>query len=164
MAGLILRNAVDTACLGRAIATLIKKLNPGCLLLKGELGAGKTALVNAIVRALPGGDDAEPSSPSFTICNIYCTAPVVHHFDLYRLPPGSMFDALAESFDDRTTLTIVEWPEHMAVEDAPHDGLTLVFKPGSSNTERVLEFASIGHAGHFFLTMLTKVDIADYKT
>ena len=154
MPQLILRGPGETENLGRALAALFAHDNPGCLLLTGDLGAGKTALAVALARALPGGENAEPSSPSFTICNIYCTAPQVHHFDLYRLEPGTPLDALAESFDDDAVLTVVEWPEHMAREDAPGDGVALALRPGSSETERLAEFTALGPRGRSFLFTL----------
>jgi tRNA threonylcarbamoyladenosine biosynthesis protein TsaE len=96
---------------------------PGALLLYGDLGAGKTTLVRSIVEALPGGGAAEVSSPSFTICNIYCTTPQVRHFDLYRCETGFPDDSLAEAFDDACALTFVEWPERLSERDLPADAL-----------------------------------------
>lgn len=151
MRQIILRNPEETAALGAALAERIVQCNPGCILLKGQLGAGKTALTRALVSALPGGSEAEASSPSFTICNIYCTAPQVHHFDLYRLMPGTPFDTLAESFDDPLILTVVEWPEHMAENDAPNDGIELFLQPGNSATERLALLRPLGPQGAQFL-------------
>lgn len=154
---LILRDPGETETLGKRLAALFAREHPGCLLLRGALGAGKTALTRALVRALPGGGDAEPSSPSFTICNIYCTAPQVHHFDLYRLEPGTPFDALAESFDDDAVLTVVEWPEHMAHTDAPRDGVELSLLPGASETGRLAECTALGPRGTRVLSMLQQI-------
>lgn len=151
---LTLHDPEETAAFGKKLASLLARANPGCLLLKGPLGAGKTALTAAVVRALPGGDESEPSSPSFTLCNIYCTAPQVRHFDLYRLEPGTTLDALAESFDDPAILTVVEWPELMAQADAPRDGIVLALCPGTSDTERQVELVPLGPLGERFLAML----------
>ena len=139
--------------LGEALAGTIIRCNPGALLLFGELGAGKTTLTRGLVNALPGGDEAEASSPSFTICNIYCTAPLVHHFDLYRLEPGTPDDALAESFDAESVLTIVEWPEHMAARDAPEDGLACRLTVGRNRQARDAEFMTLGPKGGHFLQL-----------
>ena len=109
----VLPSLDETRRFGQALAMSMAKVPPGALLLSGDLGAGKTALTRFVVEALPGGPEAEVSSPSFTICNIYCTAPEVHHFDLYRLEPGAPDEALEESLDDASILTIVEWPERM---------------------------------------------------
>lgn len=113
----------DTDRLGRTLAAALSSHNPGALLLFGDLGAGKTTLVRMLVLALPGGPDAEVASPSFTICNIYCTAPQVHHFDLYRLDSGYSDQTLEESFDDDAVLAVVEWPERLQARALPQDGI-----------------------------------------
>ncbi len=122
--------------------------NPGALLLYGDLGAGKTTLVRFLVESLPGGKDAEVASPSFTICNIYCTAPRVYHFDLYRLEPGVADEGLEESLDDAGALTIVEWAERIAAKDMPADGIACrLGARAESGTTRKMEFAAFGPAG-----------------
>ena len=76
------------------------------LLLRGPLGSGKTTLTRALVEALPGGDQAEVASPSFTLCNYYPTTPPVMHCDLYR-SPGSLPDEIAEGLDKPEIFSIL---------------------------------------------------------
>src|SRR3546814_13626352 len=76
-----------TESLGRALARLLR---PGDVIaLSGDLGAGKTALARALIRALPGPQgaaDEEVPSPTFTLAQIYERRPgPVWHLDLYRL-------------------------------------------------------------------------------
>lgn len=146
----------QTGLLGAVLAGLVMRLNPGALLLYAPLGAGKSALTAALVRALPGGEKAECSSPSFTVCNIYYTAPVTRHFDLYRLAPGLLNDDLAESLDDVAALTIVEWAENMAEADAPADGLACRICLDRERAEegRIFDFAALGPRGREFLRLL----------
>jgi len=80
--------------------------------LRGPLGAGKTTLVRAVVRALHGTDDAV-SSPTFVFRQTYPGTPPIEHLDLYRienaareLPELGLDDAFAP---DR--IVFVEWPE-----------------------------------------------------
>lgn len=137
----------ETRRFGQALAQSIMRVPPGALLLYGGLGAGKTTLTRAMVESLPGGESAEVASPSFTICNIYCTAPLVHHFDLYRLEPGTPDEALGESFDAASTLTIVEWPDHIAKRDFPDDGLICRLNAGQEEYARLAALSAIGPRG-----------------
>ena len=148
---LILESPEATSQMGEALARAALQRHPGALLLYGSLGAGKTTLCRALVSALPGGDEAEIGSPSFTICNIYSTQPVVHHFDLYRLLPGNSDESLDESLECDTVLTIVEWPEHINPRDLPGDGLALRLTHGFSDLERRVEFSPLGPLGSEYL-------------
>ena len=140
--------------LGRRMAEALGRVNPGALLFFGPLGVGKTTLCRALVSALPGASEAEISSPSFTICNIYCTEPAVHHFDLYRLPAGMGDEALDESFDAWDVLTIVEWTEHLPESYFPADGLALRLSHGLEPAARIVEMSVLGPLGEQFLTLL----------
>jgi tRNA threonylcarbamoyladenosine biosynthesis protein TsaE len=147
----------DTGQLGRTLAEAATRCNPGALLLYGEPGAGKSTLAGMLARALPGGREAEPSSPSFTICNIYCTVPEIRHFDLYRLLPGSVNDELAESFDDDAVMTLVEWPEHLADCDRPPDGVVVRLSMGGESGTRFAELEALGPKGENFLRLATEM-------
>ena len=140
---------------GRVLAQSLARVPQGALLLFGGLGAGKTTLTRSLVEALPGGEAAEVSSPSFTICNIYCTIPLIHHFDLYRLEPGFPEESLSESLDDPAALTIVEWPDRLFERDFPDDGLICRIGAGAEESVRLAELSPIGPLGkscleHFF--------------
>ncbi|MDR2124903.1 MAG: tRNA (adenosine(37)-N6)-threonylcarbamoyltransferase complex ATPase subunit type 1 TsaE [Desulfovibrio sp.] len=141
----------DTRRFGQALAAAAERCNPGALLLYGEPGVGKSTLAAMLTRALPGGEAAEPSSPSFTLCNIYCTVPEIRHFDLYRLPPGTAVDELAESFDNDAVMTLVEWPENIADCDRPADGVVVRLSGSGQNGPRSAELAALGPKGEMFL-------------
>lgn len=131
----------DTLRLGRALAlALAARHGARTLLLSGGLGAGKTTLVRGLVEALPGGDNAEVSSPSFNICNMYPTRPETAHYDLYRLepPPGATHAAaddalldLLETEGPRRVLVIVEWAERLPADVLPPDRLELTWLPAA---------------------------------
>jgi tRNA threonylcarbamoyladenosine biosynthesis protein TsaE len=105
---------LDRDALGAAAARLAATLRPGDALgLSGELGAGKTTFVRALVRALHGSDELV-SSPTFVFRRRYDGTPPVEHLDLYRLDdPAEAADlGLEEAFaPDR--ITLVEWPERL---------------------------------------------------
>ena len=149
-----LNDIPDTARLGAVLATTILVVNPGAILLYGDLGAGKTTLTRYFVENLPGGKEAEVSSPSFTICNIYCTSPLVHHFDLYRLDSGTSDEALAESLDDQSVLTIVEWPDRIPFGDMPVDGLKCRFLQDETGSARRVELMALNHLGDQYLSLV----------
>jgi tRNA threonylcarbamoyl adenosine modification protein YjeE len=107
-----------TARLGAGIAGHLKFGD--AVALWGDLGAGKTTLARAILRAL--GVDEDVPSPTFTLVQSYPTLPPVAHFDLYRLKSAREMDELG--FDDALAdgAVLVEWPER-APEALPLDAL-----------------------------------------
>jgi tRNA threonylcarbamoyl adenosine modification protein YjeE len=82
-----------------------------CLALSGDLGAGKSTLARALLRALADDDELEVPSPTFTLVQAYDLRIAAAHFDLYRLADGSELDELG--FDEALAngICLVEWPE-----------------------------------------------------
>ncbi|WP_169196950.1 tRNA (adenosine(37)-N6)-threonylcarbamoyltransferase complex ATPase subunit type 1 TsaE [Devosia sp. MC1541] len=102
----------DDAATAEFGATLAAELQPGMIVrLEGDLGAGKTALARAIIRALAGDPELEVPSPTFAIIQPYDTpkGPVMHA-DLYRLADESEADELG-LLDDPSAIVLVEWAE-----------------------------------------------------
>lgn len=158
----------DTLRLGRVLALALAD-QPGArtLLLSGGLGAGKTTLVRGLVEALPGGDDAEVSSPSFNICNMYPTRPETAHYDLYRLEqaPGAALavadDALLDLLETegpRRALVIVEWAERLPVDVLPPDRLELTWLPATHG--RLIMAIARGEAARRVLAVTAR-EVAD---
>ena len=102
-----------TVAFGQELASL---LQPGDIVsLEGELGAGKSALARATIRALAGDADLEVPSPTFALVQPYETprGPVLHA-DLYRLGHADEADELG-LLDNADGFVLVEWAER-----APH--------------------------------------------
>ncbi|KQX38214.1 hypothetical protein ASD04_11400 [Devosia sp. Root436] len=96
-----------TAALG---ASLARELGGGdIVVLEGDLGAGKTALARAIIRALADDPALEVPSPTFALVQPYETAkgPVLHA-DLYRLGDPREVDELGLT-DNPDAIVLVEW-------------------------------------------------------
>ena len=128
MAQISLNNLAETNRLGLLLAEAIASCGIAALLLRGPLGSGKTTLTRALVEALPGGDQAEVGSPSFTLCNHYPTTPPIIHSDLYR-SPGSLPDEIAEGLDKPQIFSILEWSEYLPAAEMPQDYLDISLQP-----------------------------------
>jgi tRNA threonylcarbamoyladenosine biosynthesis protein TsaE len=111
----------DTLAIAAAIAPLLKRGD--CVLLAGEMGAGKTAFTKALAAAL--GVTEVVTSPTFTLLHTYVGDRLtIHHVDVYRLDRTGELDdlALRELLDD--AVVVVEWGD--AVRDAlPDDRLEI---------------------------------------
>ena len=107
----ISKSAVDTSIFAKEFA---EELNAGdIVLLKGDLGAGKTVFVKAVTEKFSNGENIAVS-PTFTIVNIYDTNPPIYHFDLYRINDVSELDAIgAEEYFYGDGICFVEWPERV---------------------------------------------------
>lgn len=118
-APLVLRLSDETATarLGAALARVLQPRD--VVALDGDLGAGKTALVRALIRAATGNPDEEVPSPTFTLVQTYERAVgagvsvTYWHFDLYRLesPDDAVELDIEEAFAEGVTL--IEWPERL---------------------------------------------------
>jgi tRNA threonylcarbamoyladenosine biosynthesis protein TsaE len=105
-------NPAETESLGAELAAVLK--DGDVVLVRGELGAGKTTLVRGAARALGVSDPV--TSPTFSIGHRYSAANViVSHLDLYRLGALDEEDpALLEDYLGRGRIAFVEWPKEGA--------------------------------------------------
>jgi len=111
---IVTHNEEETSAEGERLAA---RLTAGdVVLLRGELGAGKTALVRGIARGLGAPPDAV-SSPTFTLVQEYRGRVVLYHVDLYRLKPVEVADLGLDELMESGGVVAIEWAERWA--DAP---------------------------------------------
>jgi tRNA threonylcarbamoyladenosine biosynthesis protein TsaE len=109
------RSGVGTVEVGRKLVQLLPP--PQLLILRGDLGTGKTTLVKGIAQALDAADPDEVTSPTFTLLHEYDGSldgnPVkLFHLDVYRLEGERQLETLG--LDELLTpdaLVLVEWGE-----------------------------------------------------
>ena len=104
-------SADETTALGRQIAAQLK---PGTIvLLRGDLGAGKTTMVKGIAEGFQAARAEDVTSPTFTLIHEYRGPEVMlYHIDLYRIDTHRELDTLA--LDDLITaksILLIEWGE-----------------------------------------------------
>lgn len=136
-----LENEAATVRLGALLAEVSRAGD--AILLSGPLGAGKSVLARAYLRALCHAPDMEVPSPTYTLVQPYTVPPapdradiagVVHHFDLWRLGGPDEVEELGWD-DARDGVVLVEWPERL--EDlTPPDALFLTLVPEPSGLRR----------------------------
>jgi len=107
-------SAEETTELGRRIAADLK---PGSIvLLRGDLGAGKTTMVKGIAEGFQAAKAEDVTSPTFTLIHEYRGPKVtLFHIDLYRIDTQRELDTLA--LDDLMTpnsILLIEWGEKFA--------------------------------------------------
>ncbi|PIE50867.1 MAG: tRNA (adenosine(37)-N6)-threonylcarbamoyltransferase complex ATPase subunit type 1 TsaE [Flavobacteriales bacterium] len=90
---------------------IVPKLSKPILLLKGNLGAGKTTFTQFLIKKLGSQDEA--SSPTYSIVNEYNSPKgKIFHFDLYRIKDiEELYDIGFEEYLDEGNLCIIEWAD-----------------------------------------------------
>lgn len=131
----------ETRDLGAALSSLAR---PGDLLvLAGDLGAGKTALVQGFGKGL--GVEQRITSPTFTLVHVYDDGRLpVHHLDVYRLDQLSeaLDLGLAEMLDDGGVV-LIEWGDAITPV-LPHDYLEVRLTFGEGDDDRLLAIRTVG--------------------
>ena len=134
-------SAEETIDVGRRLALLLQP--PLLLILRGDLGAGKTTLVKGIAEALGAADAEKVTSPTFTLVHEYQgISPVTHkplnlyHLDLYRLEEDQQLAALGiDEMAADNSLVLIEWGEKFPSLAARADGeLVLIHGDGDTRT------------------------------
>ncbi|MDQ2065200.1 tRNA (adenosine(37)-N6)-threonylcarbamoyltransferase complex ATPase subunit type 1 TsaE [Xinfangfangia sp. CPCC 101601] len=125
-AAFLLEDETSASRFGAHLAQLLR--SGDCLLLEGPIGAGKSHIARAAIRALCG-EETEVPSPTFTLVQVYdgpdCE---IWHADLYRLSdPDEVVElGLVEAME--TAISLIEWPDRLGPY-LPQAPLRLVLAP-----------------------------------
>jgi tRNA threonylcarbamoyladenosine biosynthesis protein TsaE len=110
----ITHSAEETVALGRSLAEMLAP--PKLVLLRGDLGAGKTTLVKGIAEAFHAASADDVTSPTFTLVHEYRGPKVnLYHIDLYRVDTPRQLETLG--LDDLiadNNILLIEWGEKFA--------------------------------------------------
>ena len=124
--------------------------------LDGDLGAGKTTLVRAMLRAL--AYDGPVKSPTYTLVEVYVVSSIYwYHFDFYRFSePEEFEDAGLGEYFRSDAVCLVEWPNNAAAF-VPRADLVLrfCFAENAADDGRRLELVANSDAGRKCLTTLS---------
>jgi tRNA threonylcarbamoyladenosine biosynthesis protein TsaE len=105
----VTHSAEETIALGRELAAMLTP--PKLVLLRGDLGAGKTTLVKGIAAAFDAAAEEDVTSPTFTLVHEYRAPEVtLYHIDLYRVDTPRQLETLG--LDDLiagNSILLIEW-------------------------------------------------------
>ena len=136
---------INEKALQRIGLSLGKLLQAGdVVLLRGEMGAGKSVLTRAAAKGL--GVEGPVPSPTFTILNIHeGTDLTLYHFDLYRLEgEDALYEmGLEEYIPSRDGASLIEWPQ-MAAEAMPADALGVDIRYAQDGMAREIRLTPMG--------------------
>ena len=104
-------SAEETISLGRTLADLLAP--PKLVLLRGELGAGKTTLVKGIAAAFEAAAEEDVTSPTFTLVHEYRGPRTnLYHIDLYRVDTARELETLGlDDLRSDDSVLLIEWGE-----------------------------------------------------
>lgn len=140
-------SAEQTKQLGRQ---LVANLRPGTIvLLRGDLGAGKTTLVKGIAEGFHAASAGDVTSPTFTLIHEYRGPEVtLYHIDLYRIDTQRELDTLAlDDLIDPNSILLIEWGEkferflrerdaEIAIEHDGDDNRRITVQAGAEHPQR----------------------------
>ncbi len=126
------RSAEETRALGRRLGRALRPADVVALV--GELGSGKTTLVQGVAEALEAR--GRVASPSFLIVHEYRGRLPIYHVDLFRLRPEDLESIGLEELFDEGGVVLVEWAER-AERLLPPDSLWVFLEIVDPSTRRI---------------------------
>ncbi len=145
-------SAEETTEFGRGMAARLSV--PALILLKGDLGAGKTTLTKGIIAGLGAAQEEEVTSPTFTLIHVFQRSgplPIkVYHADLYRIESPQGLESLGlEDVLSEPCILIVEWSERLTLStDWPIVRIELEHLGGDRRNIRVMGIEAVPADGN----------------
>jgi tRNA threonylcarbamoyladenosine biosynthesis protein TsaE len=108
---IVTRSAEETIAFGRTLAGLLAP--PKIVLLRGDLGAGKTTLAKGIAAAFAAAAEEDVTSPTFTLVHEYRGPRAkLYHIDLYRVDTARELETLGlDDLRSDDSILLIEWGE-----------------------------------------------------
>lgn len=129
-------SAEQTIAFGRTLVELLTP--PKLVLLRGDLGAGKTTLVKGIAAAFDAAAEEDVTSPTFTLVHEY-RGPRAHlyHIDLYRIDTPRELETLGlEDLRSENSILLIEWGEKFPLLQRDRD-VEIVLEREGENGRRI---------------------------
>jgi tRNA threonylcarbamoyladenosine biosynthesis protein TsaE len=146
------RSAEETRRIGEIIGEMAEA--GAIIALRGDLGSGKTALVQGLARGLGVPGKFYVTSPSYTLVNEYPGRLPLFHLDLYRLSETDFDDiGLYDILDTHSAVVAIEWAERLSL-NSHFEGLTLQVEITGENTRNIV-FTAYGERQ---LQLLTRIE------
>jgi tRNA threonylcarbamoyladenosine biosynthesis protein TsaE len=146
------RSDEETRLIGKIIGEMAEA---GIIIaLKGDLGSGKTALVQGLARGLNVPEKIYVTSPSYTLVQEYPGRLPLFHIDLYRLSEMDFEDiGLYDILDTKSAVVAIEWAERLS-PDTLFRCLTLQMEITGDNTRNIVFTAD----GDQQVQLLTRIE------
>jgi tRNA threonylcarbamoyladenosine biosynthesis protein TsaE len=129
-------SAEETIAYGRTLAELLAP--PKLVVLRGDLGAGKTTLVKGIAAAFEAAAEEDVTSPTFTLVHEYHGARAnLYHIDLYRIDTPRELETLGlDDLRASNSILLIEWGEKFPRLIRERD-VEIAFERDGENVRRI---------------------------
>jgi tRNA threonylcarbamoyladenosine biosynthesis protein TsaE len=132
----ITKSPEETIALGRELADMLAP--PKLVLLRGDLGAGKTTLVKGIAQGFHAASEEDVTSPTFTLVHEYRgPSATLYHIDLYRVDTPRELETLGlDDLMGENCVLLIEWGEKFARFERERD-LEIALERVAENERRI---------------------------
>ncbi len=137
----ITNSAEETIALGHKLVPLLAP--PKIVLLRGDLGAGKTTLVKGITEGFQAASEEDVTSPTFTLVHEYRgPSATLYHVDLYRVDTPRELETLGlDDLMSENSVLLIEWGDKFARFERERD-VEIVLERVSENERKIRVYSA----------------------